>query len=311
MVRKIVGVGRSCNDRQFRGGHVGDVATSYASGMAPRPAPTPHDATARRFLNAAATVIDAMFDPNVAAAHPRLKSLHYPAALQWLRLEDLLRVPAMSIDPPSRKAFFNRWPDKDSFLSDAVIYALEYRDRLDESSDDVVPSSDGEVGRSVPESVQLRPVLSDTSVPLIQRITMLSESVVEELLSNPRSYLLIHLAPLFVHHPRLRARVQESLRADQAVWCGLYEQTREGTGCQFRDGWDAARVALTLQALLDGLLVRARLDDVDQYGRRWEAASFYADAAVALLVGVFDLDNSGEGPADYLTRRLAEAFGES
>src|SRR6516164_535183 len=96
--------------------------------VSPRQAPTRHDATAQQFLKAAVRLIDAYLDDRGREVQPpRLRSIRFPAALDWLRTEDVIRFAAASGDTGvSRKAFFNRWPTREEFLPDALVYALVY-----------------------------------------------------------------------------------------------------------------------------------------------------------------------------------------
>src|ERR1700678_877461 len=91
------------------------------SPVSPRPAPSRHDATARQFLRAAVQLIDAYLDDQPRDNRPaRLRSIKFPAALDWLRTEDVIRLAATEgTTGVSRKAFFNRWPTRDEFLPDA------------------------------------------------------------------------------------------------------------------------------------------------------------------------------------------------
>src|SRR5258708_24839700 len=111
--------------------------------MSPRPAASRHDATARQFLATAARLIDAYLDDQPHENRPaRLRSIRFPAALDWLRTEDVIRLAAASGEgAPSRKAFFNRWPSRDEFLGDALVYALVY---------DEVAEDPKELGRQMP-----------------------------------------------------------------------------------------------------------------------------------------------------------------
>ena len=98
--------------------------------MSPRPSPSRHDPTAQQFLKAAVQLIDAYLDDEGHDARPaRLRSIHFPAALDWLRTEDVIRLAASEgTAGVSRKAFFNRWPTRDEFLPDALVYALVHNE---------------------------------------------------------------------------------------------------------------------------------------------------------------------------------------
>src|SRR5215470_13209020 len=78
---------------------------------------------------AACQLIDAYLDIETQELPRRLHTIRFPAALDWLRTEDVIRVAqATEQSGVSRKAFFNRWPHKESFLRESVVFALLYRD---------------------------------------------------------------------------------------------------------------------------------------------------------------------------------------
>jgi len=64
--------------------------------MSPRPVPSRDDETAQRFLAAAAQLIDVYLhaDPKRREQSARLKQIRFPAALEWLRTEDVIRLAA-------------------------------------------------------------------------------------------------------------------------------------------------------------------------------------------------------------------------
>src|SRR2546429_3670403 len=95
--------------------------------MSPRPAPTRHDAVAIRYLDAAADLIDTYLQPEPRGQQKlgRLRSIKFPAALEWLRTQDVIRmVAAQGNEGGSRNAFYKRWATRDEFLADAVVYAM-------------------------------------------------------------------------------------------------------------------------------------------------------------------------------------------
>src|SRR5258708_12617847 len=94
--------------------------------MRRRPAAPRHAAAAQQFLGAAARLIDAYLDDQSRDGQPaRLRSIRFPAALDWLRTEDVIRLAATAGKAgASRKAFFNRWPTRDEFLPAPPLYPL-------------------------------------------------------------------------------------------------------------------------------------------------------------------------------------------
>ena len=103
--------------------------------MSPRPAPTRDDPTARHFLDTAADLIDLYLqaEPPSREKSARLRQIRFPAALEWLRITDIIRLARVSsTEGGSRKAFFNRWPTKDDFLADAVVHAAMREHTVDD-----------------------------------------------------------------------------------------------------------------------------------------------------------------------------------
>ncbi|GAB3410861.1 hypothetical protein GCM10027569_26860 [Flindersiella endophytica] len=244
--------------------------------MSPRPTPTRHDDTARRFLDLACQLIDAFLAPPGHPRPPRLRMLKFPANLEWLRTEDVLRLAAETGESGlSRTAFFNRWPTKDDFIRDAVIYAVAYHP---EDRDPVFDS--GQLDQISPES------------SLSAQIVRIADGYLNGLLADPRSFLLVHIGPLLDHYPELRSEQLRALRANQ-VWFDGYARVIANLGLALRPDWTVERLGLTIQAMLDGFLFRHRLQHEDYEGSRWEDASLFADAVVALCLGILDTDETG------------------
>ena len=246
--------------------------------MAPRAAATRDDATAHDFLNAAATLIDQAFAfPANRGRHP-VNSMHFPAALDWLRIEDVVRYARLRGDgAASRKALQNRWPDKDSFVRDAVIHALLYRD---EPSADPTPL------------VAMLTGLTDAPSPSAG-IAQMSDALLESLMHHPRSYLLLHLGPLLDQHNDLHRTVLERITTDRDPWHAGYRSLLEAWNLAFRPGWTVERFDLTLQAMLDGFLLRTKLQPGLIEACAWRGASLFADSVVAFTLGVMDTDGTG------------------
>ena len=111
----------------------------------------------------------------------RLRSIRFPAALEWLRTEDVIRMAAAGSGAgPSRKAFFNRWPTREEFLPDAVVYALV---------DDPLPEPPNEQAREVHGTAA-------SPVPFSQEVIRIADGLLASLQRHPRSYLTLHIGPL-------------------------------------------------------------------------------------------------------------------
>lgn len=119
----------------------------------------------------------------------RLRSLHYPAPLDWIRVDDILRLVGGGDVDSHGKAFRNRWSSKDDFIRDCLSYTMLYHDRA---------------GDSLAHAQGVRQHLSDHpgSVDTVAQIT---EVIMDELLTDPRSLLLAHIAPVLRRSRRGRA----------------------------------------------------------------------------------------------------------
>ena len=243
--------------------------------MAPRAAATRHDPTAYEFLNAAAVLIDQAFDGQAERGRHPANVLHFPAALDWLRIEDVVRCARERGDgTASHKALRNRWPDKDSFLRDVVVHALLYRDEPSANPTLLAVAIGGLASAESPADA----------------IAQLSDTLLESLRRHPRSYLLLHLAPLLDQHNDLHRTVMERIQIDRESWYVGYRALLAEWNLVFRPGWTVERFDMTLQAMFDGFLLRSKLQPNFESINRWHAASLLADSVVAFTLGVIDSD---------------------
>jgi hypothetical protein len=254
--------------------------------MSPRPTPSRHDATACRFLDAAAQLIDAMFVGSHDDRPPRLGHLDFPAALEWLRVDDVIRLAHNVGDGPSKKAFHNRWQHKDEFVRDAVIHTMLYRD---------APGSDPGT-LYVHELVALGGAGSRFTDTAIQMV----DGMLAALLAHPRSFLLLHIGPILNQHPELAEAVVGQIRLDLANWHQGYTGLIAAHDIRLRPGWTVERVGLALSAMLDGFLLRSRIQPEEVAACRWKEASLLADTMIAFSVGVIDSDGSGRTSREVL-----------
>ena len=247
--------------------------------MSPRQAPSRHDATAQHFLKSAVRLIDAYLDDKGQDVQPpRLRAIRFPAALDWLRTEDVIRFAAAPGEPGvSRKAFFNRWSTREEFLADALVYALVY---------DELPEHPNEQGRQMPATATAAPALSDAVVSIC-------DGLLDSLQRHPRSYLTLHIGPLLPQHPQLWEAILPAMRQGIQVWADGYTTLVADLGLVMRPGWTPHRLSLALQAALDGFLLRYRVQPADYAQSRWEGAGLFADTVVAIVLGVIDADRSG------------------
>lgn len=251
--------------------------------MVPRARPRPDDAVAEQFLAHAGELMDAYLAPAGGPRPARLRSIHFPATLEWLRTEDVIRLAVDSGKAGlSRKAFFNRWPTRESFVKDALIYALLYKDRLVEQV--LNPSQMDRMSRSGSLSAE---------------IIKVADPYIERLLRDPRSYLMVHVGPLLEHHPDIRAGVLRTLRGEREWWPGYFRLLTD-LGLRLRPGWSVERLGLSLQGIVDGFLFRYRIQPEDFIPTRWQGASLFADTVIAFCLGVIDTDRSGQSAREAL-----------
>jgi AcrR family transcriptional regulator len=270
--------------------------------LSPRPAVSRDDATARQFLKAATQLIDAYLDDQAGEERPaRLRSIHFPAALEWLRTEDVIRMAAgdrgegqaggqAGNTGPSRKAFFNRWRTREEFLPDALVYAL----------------AEEEVDEAPNEQAQQVPQAASAPVPISQEVIRIADGLLESLQRHPRSYLTLHIGPLLTQHPALWEALMPAMRAGIRAWADGYAAVLTELGVVLRPGWTPHRLSLALQAALDGFLLRYRIMPDDYQTACWEGGGIFADTVLAVLLGVIDVDRSGTNGREALDRLVAQ-----
>lgn len=258
--------------------------------VSPRPAPTRSDATAVKFLNAAASLIDAALSTSEENVPPRLRQIHFPAALDWVRTEDVLRMTAGGNgEGESRKAFRNRWASKEEFVRDAIVHAMLYRDREGVST--------------AQTRARLFEIAADSPSPT-DFVTTLTREAEKELLGNPRSWLLAHVAPLLGRHPDLHAPLRDMMRGDADYWLVFYSDVLTASGFSLRAPWTPERATWAMQALLDGVILRHRVDPERMADEKWCAGNMFADTVLAFCAGIMDAERSGESVKEWIDRQL-------
>ncbi|MFI5694728.1 hypothetical protein ACIA58_22935 [Kribbella sp. NPDC051586] len=245
--------------------------------MTPRPPAAQDDASAGYFLDAAAELIDAMFDDTIADRPHRLRGIHFPAALEWMRVSDVVGLAQERHgEGASEKAFRNRWPARNSFVKAAIIHTMLYRD--------------------APES---NPALYVANLPttltaesLADSVTELCDGLLRALQARPRSYLLHHIGPLLDQYPDLRRSIIKDIVRTREPWFEGYAALLAALQLRLRPGWTIERVGLALQSMLDGFLFRSRIQADEMNEARAPEASLFAETVIAFLLGVLDLDDS-------------------
>lgn len=264
--------------------------------MSPRPTPHRDDAAAHRFLDAGAQLIDAMFVEDREDRPARLRSIDFPAALQWVRVDDVIRVAQESgATGISRKAFHNRWPTKDDYVKDAILHTMLYRD---------APTAD-----PTTNGPHVADVAGLAAESLSSATIVLADSLLDALLAHPRSFLLMHIGPVLAQHPDLHAAVVGRLRESRAPWYEGYASLLSGLRLTLRPGWTIERFGLAVTAMLDGFLLRTRIHTTELEELRWEDASLFAEALIAFSLGVIDTDASGQSARATLDGAVRRSLG--
>jgi len=239
--------------------------------------------------------MDAYLGDGPAAERPaRLRAIRFPAALEWLRTEDVIRLAAAAdTGGTSRKAFFNRWPTREEFLGDALVYALVT---------EVAPGDPMGQARQMPADASAAAATSFSAAVL-----RISDQLLDSLRSHPRSYLTLHLGPLLPQHPQLWEAVLPTMQEGSQVWAVGYAALLTDLGLVLRPEWTPQRLALAFQAALDGFVLRFRIQPADYQTSVWEEASIFADTILALVLGVIDHERTGENGRVVLDRLVARA----
>ena len=188
----------------------------------------------------------------------------------------------------SRKSFHNRWPTKEAFVNDAVIHTMLYRDE---------PNADPALQRA-----QMASIVNANDVA--EAIARFSDSMLESLLSYPRSFLLLHIGPLLDQHPNLKSAISADMARALAPWHEGYAELFATFDTRMRPGWTINRYGLALQAMLDGFLLRSRVQDLDMEDAASDV-SLFADAVVAFTLGVIDSDGDARTARQYLNAVVA------
>lgn len=239
--------------------------------MSPRPAASRHDASARLFLDAAAALIDAAMT-NSHDVPPRLRSIHFPAALEWIRVEDVIRL-AGGTPGTSRKAFRQRWATRDEFLLDAAVYTLQFAD---------CPPDD-----YAPIIARMKDLdLAD----LGGSIAALARDLLTYAESKPRSYLMLHLGGVLHRHPRLQDAFVEAWEPTREPFVDGYLTLLDKLGFGLRPEWTPLRFDRALHALVDGFLLQGRIRRDESNADAWTHADLFAETVVAFTLGVIDAD---------------------
>ena|ERR671914_230790 len=233
---------------------------------------TRQDPTAARFLEAGANLIESSLDESADPKEAiRLRQIRdFPAALDWLHVDDVVQKAGLS-----KKAFSNRWPTRDDFLADAVVYV-------------VVRQYDTDPRKYVDQVPKLA-----TNASMSAEIIRIADALFNGVVNDRHSYVLFHVGPYMATHPKLRQAILPELHSRGEAWAKNYALLLNELGVSLRPGWTDWATAMALQAILDGFLHRYRVQSEDYEHCRWEGASLFAQTVITFVAGVVDWRRDG------------------
>ena len=135
-------------------------------------------------------------------------------------------------------------------------------------------------------------------------VSAVIDNLVGILVSHPRSFLLAHIAPLLPRHPRLADDIRNRSEASQKAWSENYQMLLTAMNLDLRPDWPLERLTLAIQLVLDGTVVRSRVQAGKVLPSRWATASLYADTVLAVISGALDLERDGLSMRDWLDGRV-------
>lgn len=242
--------------------------------MSPRPVASRGDASAVQFLTAGAQLIDYSLAAPEVERPVRLRQIHFPAALEWLRVEDVVRLVQ---DRPggSRRAFHQRWPTRDEYLQDLVVFAAGYRDMPE--------------GELVPLLELLPEVVgSDTG----DKLAAFAHEFLLFCEARPRTLLIANLAGHLDHHPTLLNAFTDMWLPARQPLVQAMAQMLDRIGAKLRPEWTVDRVDRVLQALQEGFTIQGRTQPDHLFEEAWGHAHLFAEAVVTFVTGALDVEGS-------------------
>ena len=240
-------------------------------------------------MEATAELIDASLSDADTDLPPRLRSIRFPAALEWIRVEDVARIAATYRPAISKKAILNRWPTKEELVRDAALHCILYGDMPQGGTPDITPGTMVHTARTV---------------GLAETIRFSAETILANLLERPRSFLLMHLAPMLPRHPLIQQQIANDAVSIQREWAEGYRSLMNDFHLTLRPEWNLERLSLCLQLLLDGQMVRHRVDAAYLDTQRRAESTLFSDAVLAFLAGAIDTDSSGLTAAELIDKAV-------
>jgi len=165
--------------------------------------------------------------------------------------------------------FRHRWDRKDRYTEDLISYLFRVDPPLKHM-------------REMEESAM---VLMQ-SVSLLELVRLLAAAEVDSMLADPMVSLQTIVQAALPNHPRVRhfSRAQYDVLLPR--WAELYQQVTTAYGLKLRDGLSWLDVALLFNSVVEGALVRARIDRHEPMLSNGEGV--LAGAILAMLPGLLD-----------------------
>jgi hypothetical protein len=144
------------------------------------------------------------------------------------------------------------------------------------------------------------------AVPLSEEVGRVAGGVLDSLIKWSRGYLTLHIGPLLPQHPLLWDVLLPGMLRAIRTWTDGYATFLTEAGLVLRPEWTLYRAALVLQAMLDGFLLRCRIQREDYLAAQAEEASLFADAVIAFILGAVDVERSDVTGREALDRLVSE-----
>jgi hypothetical protein len=83
------------------------------------------------------------------------------------------------------------------------------------------------------------------------------------------------------------------MRRGEEAWADGLAALLADSGLVLRPGWTPYRLVLALQTVLDGCMLRYRIQPDDYPGTPQEGIGIFADTVLAIVLGAIDTDRGG------------------
>jgi hypothetical protein len=176
---------------------------------------------------------------------------------------------AAEMDPDEEKCFTvnmfrHRWDRKDRYTEDLISYLFRQGPPLKHMEDMVTAAEEMLAGASLKELIHA-----------------LAAVEVDTMLNDPTVSLQTIVQTAMPNHPRVQHFIQAQNDLLLPSWAKLYEQVAAAYGLTLKAGFTWLDVALLFNAVVEGALVRARIDQAEPVLSNGEG--ILASAILAML----------------------------